>query len=171
MNNQKKVLTIILSIIGGIVLLGAGILLCIRIFGSNFSLRNTTWIENSGSEMVFTSKTVNWYKTEGKHDDNYYSGTYKKYVGKAAVNYITTELASYNVTKEELQTLFDNSEVYDESNFIVLDVNYEYTIIGGEKNTPTNPRTPYFGFILSDGEELYIANMNTGSYLNFTKKK
>ena len=173
MNNQKKnvVLIVILSIVGVLALLGVGVFLGLKMMKPSFSLKNTSWnAKNDGSEMVFTTDTINWYQTDGAHDDNYYSGTYKLYTGKDAVNFLVNDLSEYGYTLDEINAVFSRNEYYDESNFIIIDVNYDYAIVNGTKNTPIRPHVPYLGFVLQDGTYLDIANMNTSSYLQFIKK-
>lgn len=172
---KNKKLIIILAIVVGILLLAGSIFLIIKLLNpriplDNFSLKNTSWGDSELSEMVFTDDRVNWYKSETDYANNYYAGSYKLYVGKEAVDYLTTELASYGITKVELTGIFMRNEKYSESNFIVIDINYDFTVIDGVTGHPTKSHTPYYGFVLKDGTYLDITNMNTGTYLGFTKK-
>lgn len=176
MEDQKSnKTTLIIAIVAGVVILVGAILLIVKLFNPKqqtpvFSLKNTSWVDSDSSEMVFTEDRLNWYQSEADYTDNYYTGSYALYVGEDAVEYITTTLSSYGVTKDELESVFENNENYSVSNFIVIDVIYDSTVIGGVTSVPTNPHTPYFGFVLEDGTFLDIANMNTGSYLSFAKK-
>lgn len=133
-------------------------------------MRNTTWQGSDGSEVVFTDNRINWYKSADDHLDNYYSGTYTFYIGKDAVNYITTELSEYYVTSSELQSLFNRSEMYSESSFVVFDIRYDKFILNKQPQQIERPLVPWFGFLLEDGTFLDVANMNTGTYYQFTKK-
>lgn len=133
-------------------------------------MANTTWIASDGSEMIFGETEMNWYKDEGIHDDNYYTGTYEYYRGEKAVDFITTELSEYGVTKQELYDLFERNEDRKEENFVVFNLVYSGIIIGGETTVPTRPLVPWYGFILNDGTYLDVVNMNTASYYSFTKK-
>lgn len=137
---------------------------------TNNAMANTSWIASDNSEMVFTSISFNWYKDKGVYTDNYYTGTYKFYIGEDAVNYITTELSSYGVTKEELNSLFDRVEEYSVDNFVVFDFSYLTSKLNGQVSTVTENKAPWFGFILKDGTYLDVANMNTGTYYKFNKK-
>lgn len=133
-------------------------------------IKNNSWIATDGSEMKFGEDTMYWYQTEGSYGDNYYYGKYKFYIGKEAVEFITTELSSYGVTEEELKDLFEKNEEYSINNFVVFDMNYEGIVLNGVTTVPNRSQVPWYGFILNDNTYLNVANMNTGSYYNFTRK-
>lgn len=136
---------------------------------SNYSLANTSWILSDGSEMIFESLEFNWYKDENVYTDNYYTGTFDVYVGATAVEYITVNLSNYGITKQELEGYFARNEGYGEDNFMVLVLNNQQVIIDGNTQILNN-MVPYYGFILKSGTYLDLANMNTASYISFTKK-
>lgn len=134
-------------------------------------MANTVWIASDGSEMVFGETEMNWYKDEGIHDDNYYTGTYEYYRGQDAVKFITTELSEYGITESELEEMFANGvEEETKENFVVFNLVYSGIVIGGETTIPERPLVPWFGFILENGTYLEVINMNTTSYYEFTKK-
>lgn len=133
-------------------------------------ISNTTWIASGGSEVVFSEKRIDWYQDPEEHSDNYYSGVYKFYIGKEAVDYITKDLSEYGVTKNELSSVFDRNIDYSEDNFVVLDIRYDKFILDGKEQEIPRPLVPWFGFILDDNTYLDVANMNTGTYYKFTKK-
>ena len=130
----------------------------------------TDWIASDGSEVKFGEDSIYWYQKEGVYDDNYYYGEYEFYIGEEAVSFITTDLASYGVTKAELEDLFDRNEEYSVENFVVFDIVYDGLVIDGELTVPSRPQIPLYGFILEDDTYLDVANMNTGTYYKFTKK-
>ena len=123
-NKSNKFLKILLLIVG-IGFITALTFLLINLFSnnkggsSNNILKDTTWIAGDESEMVFGDDRLYWYRDEGVHDDNYYTGTYKFYMGSDALEFLTDDLSSYGVTKEELEGLFDRNSKYDESNTII----------------------------------------------------
>ncbi|MBP3604050.1 MAG: hypothetical protein J6J79_07885 [Lachnospiraceae bacterium] len=127
-----------------------------------------------GSLMVFEPDgNFKYYRYADDLDDNYYYGTYVFNIGSSAVQYLTTDLADNGVTADELQTIFDNNEGYDESNFVCLVLNNEACIIDGENQVENPYQTPYFGFCLEDTDGtlvLDLANMNTGNYSTFIAK-
>lgn len=133
-------------------------------------IKNNSWIATDGSEMKFGDGTMYWYQTEGAYNDNYYYGKYEFYIGEEAINYITTELSSYGVTREEIEELFERNEEYNVENFVVFDMIYDGIVLNGVTTVPNRPQVPWYGFILNDYTYLNVANMNTGSYYNFTRK-
>ena len=133
-------------------------------------ITGTTWYASDNSEMIFNEDRLYWYEKPEVHDDNYYSGKYKFYIGEEAVDYVTTKLSSYGVTRDELERIFDRSDIYDKSNFIVIDINYDEYMLNGKMQTITNPNAPFYGFILKDNTYLDVANMNTATYFKFTKQ-
>lgn len=134
-------------------------------------MANTIWIATDGSEMVFEEKDFNWYKDEGIHDDNYYTGTYEYYRGQEAVEFITAELSEYGVTEKELEEMFANNiEEETKENFVVFNMVYTSITVDGETTEPPTSLVPWFGFILEDDTYLDVVNMNTASYYGFTKK-
>ena len=132
-------------------------------------ISDTTWIASGGSEVVFSKKRINWYQNPEEHSDNYYSGVYKFYIGKEAVDYITKDLSEYGITKNELGSVFDSNIDYSEDNFVVFDIRYDKFILDGEEQEIARPLVPWYGFILEDNTYLDVANMNTGTYYKFTK--
>ena len=133
-----------------------------------YSVADTSWVASDGSEMVFKQDDFKWYQHKDEYDDNYYSGTYEFYFGEKAVDYITTELKQYGVTKSELEDLFERNEEYSENNFVVFDLKYDAIVVGGETSIPDQTLVPWYGFILEDGTYLDVANMNTGTYYKFS---
>ena len=111
-----------------------------------------------------------YYQSKDNLTNNYYEGTYDVYVGKDAVEYITTDLSKYGITKDELQDVFDRSSIYDESNFYCLVLNNERCIVDGVNTMTTPSSTPYYGFYIENTKTLDIANMNTASYLYFERQ-
>lgn len=130
-------------------------------------VENTSWIGADNSEIIFTDTKVSWYQSKYEHDDNYYLGTYEFYIGDEAVKFITTNLSNYNVTENELETLFQQNNNYNRENFVVFNLLYETLTINGETSTLTTSQVPWFGFILEDNTYLDVANMNTGTYYDF----
>ena len=141
----------------------------LKMVGSLY-IKNNSWIATDGSEMKFGDGTMYWYQTEGSYADNYYYGKYKFYIGREAINYITTELSSYGVTEEELNDLFERNEEYNVENFVVFDFIYDGIVLNGSTTVPNRPQVPWYGFIYENNTKLYVANMNTGTYYSFTRK-
>ncbi len=128
---------------------------------------------NDGSLLVFEKDgTFRYYQSAEDFTDNYFEGTYKFYVGADAVDYITTDLSNYSVTEDELKRIFDNTEEYDESNFVCFTLNNEACYMDGENAIEEPYQTPYFGFCLEEDGDLYldIANMNSANYHLFIAK-
>ena len=98
------------------------------------------------------------------------SGEYEVYRGEEAIEYITEELSEYGVTKSELKSLFNRSDLYDESTFVVFDIRYDKFVVSGEQRDIERPLVPWFGFVLEDDTYLDVANMNTSTYYKFTKQ-
>lgn len=126
-----------------------------------------------GSLLVFEqNSTFRYYQTAEDLTDNYFEGTYEFYVGADAVDYITTDLSDYSVTKNELEGIFEGSDEYDESNFVCFTLNNEACYMGGENTVEKPYQTSYFGFCLEEDGDLYldIANMNSANYHLFIAK-
>lgn len=132
-------------------------------------IQNTTWIASDKSEMIFDKDRFNWYLNQNDHTDNVQYGSYIFYSGDLAVDYITTDLKSFGVTRSELDTLFASNEKYDASNFVVFNIKLEgYTING--QSTTLNKDIYWYGFLLNNNQNLQVVNMITATYYNFTKK-
>ena len=132
------------------------------------------WQGSGDSSLIVceTDGSFKYYQSADELNDNYYEGTYEFYMGKDAVTYITTDLSTYGVTKEELEGVFNRNEQYEESNFVIFVLNNEACIIDGENQVESPYQTPYFGFYLEEDGVPYldIANMNTGNYNLFVGK-
>ena len=120
--------------------------------------------------MIFTDSRIDWYRDSPNHEDNFYSGNYKFYIGKEAINYITQNLSEYGVTEDEITSLIDRNDEYNEDNFVVFDIRYDKFVMNGAEQKIARPLVPWYGFILDDNTYLDVANMNTGTYYKFTKK-
>lgn len=162
------------------ILIGIGLVIIIALFviisglstgdGSGSLVANTKWLGKDNSEVIFSNDRINWYKDANVHTDNYYSGEYKFFIGKEAVEYITEELEEYGVTESELERLFSRNEKYDESIFVVFDIRYDEFIMNGESQEISRSLVPWYGFIFEDNTILDVANMNTATYYKFTKQ-
>ncbi len=120
-----------------------------------------------GSLLVFEQDgTFRYYQTAEDLTDNYFEGTYEFYVGADAIEYITTDLSDYSVTKNELEGSFEGSDEYDESNFVCFTLNNEACYMDGENTVEKPYQTSYFGFCLEEDGDLYldIANMNSANF-------
>lgn len=132
----------------------------------------TSWIAtDDGSQLVFNKdQSFFWYKSKAEKNDNYFAGTYEFYIGKAAMDYLTGDLAEYGVTAEEMQFYFDRNEMYSLENFICFSTNNQSFLLDGKEQLSQEKKTSYFGFLLKDGTYLDIANMDTHTYYGFSKE-
>lgn len=138
---------------------------------SNAVIVNTAWIARDESYMVFMEENrYAWYQKKEITDDNYYAGTYEFFMGSAALEHLTVDLADYGVTKEEMQQVFDRNEEYSLDNFVCMTVDNDSFMLNGQEQLEENKEVSYFGFLLEDGTYLDIANMTTGTYYGFTKE-
>lgn len=173
---KKNNLSIIIIIVAVLTVFGFGIVVLSRFINNGINTKssslisNTKWKASDGSEVVFTSDRINWYRYSYDHSDNYYSGTYSFHIGKDAVDYITKNLSQYGVTKNELQSLFNRNTTYSEDNFVVFDIRYDKYVVNKKNQTITRPVVPWYGFILNENTYLDVVNMNTSSYYKFTKE-
>ena len=132
-------------------------------------INNTTWIASDSSEMQFYEKDFKWYQNQGVYTDNFQYGDFKFYIDEMAVEYITEDLKSFGVTKDELLKLFDSNANYNQDNFVVFEINLVGYTIGG-KDTVVNQPVYWYGFLLNNNQNLQVVNMSTATYYNFTKK-
>ena len=132
------------------------------------------WQSTGDKSLIVCEKdgSFKYYQSEEDLTDNYFEGTYSFYVGKDAVDFITTELAEYSVKEGELDDLFDKNEEYNEDNFVCLVLHNEQCLVLGENQIDEPYNTPYYGFILENDGKLCldIANMNSGNYTTFISK-
>ncbi len=163
---MKKAKYLILIMIGVILLSGCSLL-------PRFSVRNTIWYARDNSEMVFGDQgTFAWYRNESNHDDNYYKGTYKLYVGENARNHIVNDLEKFGVTREELDGLISRNSDYLLENLIVFDLTYtDYKYLGRDMLNGETRETSWYGFLLKDGTYMSVADMSTANTYGFTKKE
>ena len=103
------------------------------------------------------------------YTDNFQYGDFKFYIDEMAVEYITEDLKSFGVTKDELLKLFDSNANYNQDNFVVFEINLVGYTIGG-KDTVVNQPIYWYGFLLNNNQNLQVVNMSTATYYNFTKK-
>ena len=140
---------------------------------TTITLPSTKWLfASDSSEIVFTETGFNWYKDENIYTDNYYTGTYKFYMGSEAAKYITEDLSSYGVTATELENLYSAADGKSEANLVVLVLSTTSMYIGGELTdlSATPIDAPYYGFAIKDGATLDLANMKSATYATLNKK-
>ncbi len=128
-----------------------------------------TWIGDDGSKLVLSeNQQMVWYESQESHHDNYYTGTYVVYRGPDAVEYLTTELSDYGITKEQLDTLFKKSLRYQQKNLYCLVFNQEHKTVG-EHTTQSPAVHPYYGFYDGKNNYLDIVNLDSREYHGYTK--
>lgn len=131
------------------------------------------WLEATSNSYIVTESgnKFKYYKDKGVYDDYYYEGHYRFYMGEDAYRYVTEDLSSYGVTKNELDKVFARNDDYDKSNFVCLVLENEKCIVDGVDTYAGRSAvvTPYYGFYVKDGNDtvLDIANMNKAEYYYF----
>lgn len=137
----------------------------------NNPLSGYNWRASDGSYLMLADNgTFIWYESERDQTDMFYSGRYAVYFGEDAVEHVTGDLASYGVTRSELDQLFARSdETMSVDSFCCLVLDNQQLVVDGENTLKEPTLTPCYGFYYEDEEFLDVANMNTGSYWAFTK--
>lgn len=132
------------------------------------------WIsQGDGSLLVCeTDGTFMYYQSPDDLTNYYFDGTYEFLTGEDAVTYLTTTLSNRGITRDELEDLFERTEEYDVTNFILLILNNESCMIDGENILSAPLEHPYYGFYLEDDGEsiLDLASANTGEYHTMTER-
>lgn len=136
-------------------------------------LAGTSWLSgDDASQWVFGEDgTFHWYQTKGETDDNYFAGTYEFQIGRDAIRYLTNELSGYGVTEQELQAVIRRRTEYTQDNFACFSTTNQSFMLNGQEQLSGEVVTSYFGFLLSEGTYLDIANMTTGAYYSFTREQ
>ena len=135
-----------------------------------FSVVDTTWVTALGDEYTFLENEIKLSRDEGTEFETYFYGEYKLFVGEDALNYLTDDLKEYNISKKDIVDLIENNEKYTMDNFVVFDIRYAYGLDNGEKYDMDGALIPMYGFIVNDGKEFELINMNANSSLKLTKK-
>lgn len=133
-------------------------------------IHNTVWIGNDNSELIFDKENTKWYKVKNVYNDNYFTGTFKFYMGESALEYLTQDLQSYGVTENDINTMINGNSQYSKENFIVFDFNYDAIRMDGKDGVPNVKRNPWYGFLLNEGKNLDVININTKASYKFTKQ-
>lgn len=139
-----------------------------------FSLDDTAWqVTRDRSYLVFENDEDFKFSESDDKDADYFEGTYDIYTGEDAVDYMTDDLESYGVTKDELQRLFDNNEEYDVANFICLVLHCDACYIDNENTLDEPYDRPYMGWLLQDDDELFLdlTSMNSAEYVTFVQQE
>ena len=136
------------------------------------SITGTEW-NASGDNSYFVlgeDGAFLWAQDEEVLDDNYFGGTYEFYRGEEALTYVTTELAEYAVTEDEIRDIIARNEGYVMDNFVCVALLHETFILYGEEQIGDPVMVPLYGMILEDDTVLYVVNMNTGGVYTFLKQ-
>lgn len=170
--SAKKIgLVLVLGGLLGLICVAAAAAVMLRPQPSDL-LAGTSWIAaNDGSQWVFhEDRTFHWYQTKGETDDNYFAGTYEFHIGRDALNYLTTELSAYGVTKDKMLGVISRAPEYTVDNFVCFSCVNQSFLLDGQEQLSGENTSSYFGFLLLDGTYLDIANMTTGTYYGFMKE-
>ena len=138
--------------------------------GREYFIKNN-WNEIHGNSYLVPESdgTFKYYKDKGVYDNYYYEGHYEYYSGEEAYRYVTENLSSYGVTKEELDQIIAMNPQYTKENLVCFVLYNEKCWIDGE-NTLEGQGTvtsPYYGCYI-EGQGLDVANMNMAEYYFFT---
>ncbi len=196
---DKKILIIILSVIGVIVLFFIVMAVISVITMSNFlnnakedveknladneeiyeeydnmitdskKINYTTWVGSSGSYISFSGGDFNWYQTKDDYN-NYYTGEFTFKSGAYAYDYITINLSDYYITTDELDDYFERN-IGTEYNLdnLVVLVLDDQALVSDGVVTELD-NSYYYGFLLDSGNTLELVNMNTFNTTVFNKE-
>ena len=131
-----------------------------------FTLDNTSWVGTLNDGVEFEDEKIKLYQNEKDHSDDYFVGSYKLYLGSEGMN----QVEEYNISIDDIKDEIEKNDNYSEDNFIFVDIKYDYGMVSGEKIEMYASPIPWYGFVLEDGNTLYVTNINTGAKLKFTRK-
>lgn len=140
-------------------------------YSLNDAVSGKTWKAKDGSLLCLNEDgSFFWYQKPENRSDSYYSGSYEVYNGKAAIDYIVSELPQYSLTQAEQEEFIERNEDYTYENYYCLVLDNKECIINGENTLDTSQSniTPYYGFYFENEQYLDLANMNSGNYSSFT---
>lgn len=162
-----------LIFIGSICALAAVVMLRGRPAQSPDLLAGTSWLSgDDASQWVFDADGMfHWYQTKGETGDNYFAGTYEFHIDQDAIHYLTHELFGYGVTEQEIQQAIRRRTEHTQDNFVCFSTANRSFMLNGREQLSEEVVTSCFGFLLSDGTYLDIANMTTETYYGFTKEQ
>lgn len=143
-------------------------------------IEGNNWIAfTDQSYIVFDKKdkSFKYYQTYLDKTDNYYSGKYQIYYGEEAFEYITEDLSSSGITKDELQSLIDNNYDYETNNLICICLDHDSLMVDGVRQEREPWTIHYYGFYLMPKQDdktfnvLDMANIEAGTYISFISEK
>ncbi|MBO5238238.1 MAG: hypothetical protein J6B50_05655 [Lachnospiraceae bacterium] len=160
--------------------------------GNTDYISGNTFINTDGSELCLNSDgTFNYYRYEGDHENQYYTGTYEVYYGQPAIDKIAS-MTEYGLTKEELEdTLSANMKGYIPGNntldylysdssteyyqvckdtFYCLILHHEELVNSPDDRSPLSHSTLYFGFYIPELQMADMLNANSATQFQFTLK-
>ena len=136
----------------------------------NYDIQGYSWLGDDNS-VLYLEKNKNyiWYQNDNEHTDNYHSGTYQYYNGTDAINYITTNLPQYGITKEEQYELFEDS-TYNVSDYYLIIINCNKAVMNGIEQYEVTNAIYYYGFYDKTTNRLELVNMNSNNKAGFIRK-
>ena len=124
-----------------------------------------SWEASDGSLLELNDDgRYYWYKNAEDKTDNYYTGTYKSYLGDSAIEKIDNEFIFNEEAYEKNSTILRTDIYY-------LELQKQETVINGKK-TDTIQKTQYALFFYNaNTDKCEGLNLNTQNLVYFTKVK
>ena len=147
-------------------------------FGMNY-FTSVQWEGKDNPALIIpeSDNTFIWYRDKDDQDGDYYSGSFKLYVGEEAVDYLLNESeVSDKVTKDDIEDMEDPKYGATEENFVCLSLTNEKEVhygVESEYEGDDQMTTTLYGFFVndSDGNKLTLVNYGNPYEFNLVPKK
>ena len=147
-------------------------------FGMNY-FTSVQWEGKDNPALIIpeSDNTFIWYRDKDDQDGDYYSGSFKLYVGEEAVDYLLNESeVSDKVTKDDIEDMEDSKYGATEENFVCLSLTNEKEVhygVESEYEGDDQMTTTLYGFFVndSDGKKLTLINYGNPYEFNLVPKK
>lgn len=124
-----------------------------------------SWKASDGSLLELNDDgTYYWYKNESDKTDNYYTGTYRSYLGDKAIDKIDDEFG-FNEEAYEQNTAILRTDIY------YLELKVQEMILNGKNYDATRPGKYAIFFRNANDDKCEGMNLDTQNLVYFTKVK
>lgn len=128
-------------------------------------------VGNPALIIAESDDTFIWYRDKDDQDGDYYSGTFKLYVGEDAVDYLLNESeVSGKITKDEIEDMEDPQYGATEENFVCISMTNEKEVHYGvetEYEGDDQVTTTLYGFFVNDNDGNKLTLVNYGNPYEF----
>ncbi len=129
---------------------------------TDFDINKTKWFDENNNYIIFQNYNFTWYEDKNNLNDNFKFGKYTECRDDLNYNFIIDQKTEIDYDKQILDKYIDeNLSEYNQESFSCFHLSTFQQKTNGIYKIISNPYSVYyFGYVLIDGEQIRIINLN-----------